>query len=301
MKAYVMAVTNRDRNIFLPEYLSLGQLNDDIAVVTVDGKEQFFDPGQRYCPYGQLAWKHTMATGLRQVDGGSAIATAPGQSYKDSRTDRIADLTMDEHGVASGTVTVTYRGAPALRWRQVYLRGDATGLNHDLQESLERQLPGGMDVKITSVDSLEDYEQPLVVKATAKGAVGSPAGKRLLVAGDIFEVNTKPAFAQEKRELPVYFDYANSQLDAVRVTFPASMSLESVPAAEQLPFQKSALYSLKADSGANSITVHRNLLMGEMLFTLDQYSELRTFYNKFETKDQEPFVLKAGAAAAGGN
>src|SRR6185437_14259080 len=30
MKAYVMVVTNRDRSLFLPAYLSLGQLDDDL-------------------------------------------------------------------------------------------------------------------------------------------------------------------------------------------------------------------------------------------------------------------------------
>ena len=115
MKAYLMAVTNRDHNLFLPIYLSLSQLDDDIAIVNVDGKEQYFDPGQRYCPYGQLAWKHTLVQGLRQIDGGSAIGGTPGQPYKDARVDRIADLIMDASGEATGTVTMTYRGAPALK------------------------------------------------------------------------------------------------------------------------------------------------------------------------------------------
>ena len=87
----------------------------------------------------------------------------------------------------------------------------------------------------------------------------------------------------------------------MRVTFPASLSLESVPATEQLPFQKDAVYSIKVESTANSVTVYRNLLIGDIVFTLEQYPELRNFYSKFETKDQEPFVLKAGATAAGGN
>jgi len=37
MKAYVMAVTNRDRNLFLPAYFSMSQLDDLVAIVNVDG------------------------------------------------------------------------------------------------------------------------------------------------------------------------------------------------------------------------------------------------------------------------
>lgn len=78
MKAYPMAVTNRDKSVFFPSYLNMRQLDDYVAIVNVDGKEQFFDPGSRYCPYGQLAWKHSMAGGIRQLDSGSAIASTRG-------------------------------------------------------------------------------------------------------------------------------------------------------------------------------------------------------------------------------
>jgi hypothetical protein len=43
--------------------------------------------------------------------------------------------------------------------------------------------------------------------------------------------------------------------------------------------------------------MHRNLLVGDIIFDLNQFSDLRAFYNKFETKDQEPFVLKAATPA----
>jgi len=298
MKAYLMGVTSRDRNIFQPAYFSLSQLDDDIAIVNVDGKDQYFDPGQRYCPYQQLAWKHTIVRGLRQVDGGAAFGDTPYSSYKDSRVDRIADLTMDERGAATGTVTMTYRGSPALNWRQTFLRGDDTSVKHDLQTSMEEMMPGGMDVKVKNIQMLEDYEQPLTVVFDVKGQIASSTGKRLLVPGDIFEVNEKPTFPHEKRDLPVYFEYTDAVMDAVRVKFPASLSLESVPAAEEVPFQKVALYGLKSDTTPTAVTIHRTFLLGDIVFSTDQFPELRTFYNKLETKDQEPIVLKAAAQAA---
>ena len=78
-----------------------------------------------------------MVQGLRQADGAAAIAATPAASYKDSRTDRVADLAIDEHGDATGSVTLSFRGAPALRWRQAYLRGDETSFHHNYPGSLE--------------------------------------------------------------------------------------------------------------------------------------------------------------------
>src|SRR6202041_1170624 len=120
---------------------------------------------------GQLAWKHTIVQGLRQTDGGSAFGGTPNQSYKDVRIDRIAGLTMDEHGEATGKVTITYRGAPALRWRQDFLRGDDTSMKHDLQTAMEQMMPGGMDVKVDTIQKLEDYEEPLTVVFDVEGQI----------------------------------------------------------------------------------------------------------------------------------
>ena len=300
MKAYVMAVASRDSRVFLANYLSFSQLDDLIAVVEVDGKEQFFDPGQRYCPYGHLAWKHSLAQGVRQVDGGTAIATTPSEPFTASRTQRSANFTMNEHGEVTGTVKMIWTGAPALRWRQASLRGDITSLNRDLREAVERLMPGGMEVKVTGIEQLNDYEQPFTVNYEVKGGIASSTGKRLLLPGDIFEANSKPTFPHAQRETPVYFNYPCVVQDAVRVNFPAALVLESLPASEKLPFQKSAVYSLSTESTATSLTVRREFDLGKILYSAAEYADLRAFYNKLETKDQETAVLKAATPSGAG-
>ena len=307
MKAYVMAVTNRDTSVFLPSYMTLSQLNDLVAIVNVGGKEQFFDPGQAMCPYGQLAWKHTTVQGIRQVDGGGAIDSTPFVPYKESRTDRVADLVMDEHGEASGPVKMTFRGAPALNWRQRYLRGDETSLHHDLERMLEAMLPGSMDVKVHDIQNLEDYEQPLVVTFDVKGVIATATGKRMIVPGDIFEFTAKPTFTLAKREQAVYFPYTYSMLDAVRVKFPAGFAIESSPQSKNLPFAQkekngngsvSAVYDYKTETTANSVTVRRNLMMGDIVFPVAEYPNLHTFFTSFEAQDHEPTVITIAAQAA---
>jgi transglutaminase-like putative cysteine protease len=298
MKAYVMVVTNRDHNVFLPSYLSLSQLDDDIAIVNVDGKEQFFDPGSRFCTYGHLAWKHTAAAGLREVDGGTALFNTPPDSYTASRIQRVADLTMDEHGIATGTVTMVYSGAPALSWRQRSLTGDNTSLEHDLRTNMEKLLPSGMEVKLASVSNPDNYREPLRVSFTVKGAIGSSTGKRLIIPGDIFEANSKPAFPHEKRDIAVYFDYPSLEQDAVRVKFPASMTVESAPSNGKIPFQHYAAYDMSIASTPTSITVHRDYALGEFVFLPKDYTELRSFYSKMDAKNQESIILTASPVSA---
>jgi hypothetical protein len=301
MKAYAMAVTNRDSSVFVPTYLNFGQFDDTIAIVVVDGKEQFFDPGQRYSSYGHLAWKHTLTQGIRQNDNGTALAATRAEPFNASRTQRVANLTLDDHGEVTGTVQMAWTGDPALNWRHTFLRGDQTSLNHDLRTAMEHMMPNGMDVKVASIENLEDYEKPLTVSYTVKGPIGSPTGKRLLLPGELFEVNSKPTFSHEKRETTIFFNYSHIVQDALRINFPANFSVESAPINEQIPLEKSAVYVLKTETTPTSITIRREFDLANLFYKLDDYPNLRAFYNKVETKDQEPIVLKLAAPAAGGN
>jgi Domain of Unknown Function with PDB structure (DUF3857) len=300
-KAYAMRVTDRDSSVFVPGYLSFGQLSDTIAIVVVDGKEQFFDPGQRYCAYGHLAWKHTMTQGIRQNDSGAVLGETPAEPITASRTQRVANLNLDQHSEVTGTVKMTWTGDPALNWRHAYLKGDATSLNRDLRTSMEAMMPNGMDIKVQSIDNLEDYEKPLQINYTVKGPIGSPTGKRLLPPGDLFEANSKPTFPHAKRETNVFFSYSHVVLDALRINFPATFSLESSPASEQLLYQKFAQYVLKTETTPTSVTIRREFDLGNLFYKIAEYPDLHAFYNKFETKDQEPIVLKVAAQSPGGN
>jgi hypothetical protein len=299
MKAYLMWVTDRKERLFTPGYLNLRQLDDYIAVVTVGGKEQFFDPGSRYCPYGHIAWEHSYASGMRQIEGGTTITqNSPGDSYADSRELRVANLSLDHDGAVNGTIKLNFTGQPALAWRQSALTGDRESVERELRTHLERMLPGGMEVKVADIEKLEDYEEPLVVNYNVKGPIGSSAGKRLLITGDLFETNTKPAFPHEKRDLPVYFHYMLYTQDAIRINLPEGIQAESVPTGGAYTFQKLAAYKIAFESTPKYVTIRREYARGDFLFMPKDYAELRTFYNQFETKDQESIVLTASPIAA---
>jgi Domain of Unknown Function with PDB structure (DUF3857)/Transglutaminase-like superfamily len=298
LKAYVGAVTNRDRNVFSNNFLSLNQLDDDIAIVNVDGKDHFFDPGARFCPYEHLAWEHSLAGGIRQSDSGTDFFSTRGESYMFSRVQRVANLSVDQQGSVSGTITMTYMGDPSLHWRQRAVEGDSASLEREMRTSVERLVPSGLELKVKSIDKLEDYEQPLVLNLEVKGGLGSSTGKRILLPGDIFEANSKPAFPHEKREMAVYFEYAAVTQDAVRIKFPETLKVESLPASDKSMFEKTIAYSLLSESTPTSFTVRRNYTRGDILFPVEQYPSLRSFYSKMESKDQESVVLTSAPVQA---
>ena len=290
-KAYLAAVTNRGRSLFLRSYLNISQLDDLIAIVDVDGKDLLLDPGTRFCPYGHLAWVHTLAEGIRQTTTGTDFFHTPGEPYSFSRVQRVANLSLSPEGELSGTMTMSYAGDPALRWRHRSLEGDSASLEREIQTSVENIVPPGVEVKVTSIDKLEDYEQPLVAHLEVKGTLGSATGKRVLLPGDIFVSSAKPTFPHEKREIPVYFEYARVTQDAVRIKFPQTLSVESLPTPEKSTFEKLIAHNVSIESTPTSVTVRRDFILGEVLFLADKYPSLRDYYSKMENKDQESVVL----------
>jgi hypothetical protein len=178
------------------------------------------------------------------------------------------------------------------------LQGDIESLNRELRTSVERLLPSSLELKVISIDKIEDYEQPLIANLEIKGRLGSSTGKRLLIPGNLFEANSKPAFPHEKREIPVSFSYPRMNQDVVRIKFPPAFTIESLPAAGQLNFQKFAAYATKNESTPNSFTIRRDYVLGEVFFMPLEYAELRAFYSKMENKDQETVVLTSAPAAA---
>jgi len=222
LKAYAMTVVNRDRNIFVPDWLSLSQFDDDIAIVEVNGKEEFFDPGERYCPFGELQWMHTGVGGLRQTETGTALGSTPLGSYKTSQIQRTAELVVDATGQETGTVSLIYLGPPALELRQKALRNDETELRKQEEETLRNLLPKGTEVNLQNFDNLQDYEKPLIVHFSVKGPLATVTAKHVVLPSQIFQVNEQQLFPSAERSNDVYFHYPERVADGVRLKLPAT-------------------------------------------------------------------------------
>ena len=303
MKAYFMDVPDRSIELFTPAWLSFQQFDDEIAIVNVDGKERYFDPGCRYCAYGHLAWQHTTVGGLRQVEKGTDFGGTPADDYTANQVSRVANLRMDAEGQITGKIDLSFTGADAVEWRHKALSGDQESLDNALRTHLESMVPKSLQVKVDKVENLTEYDQPLNVSYQVTGTMGTHTGKRIILPSDLFLSGSAATFTEEKREQAVYFEYPRYLKDAVRVNLPDTMVVEGTPATVRLDMAKQEVYAISVVSDPKGFTTRRNHLRGEVLVAPKDYDELRKYYAQFESKDQESVVLKAASAgvAASGN
>jgi transglutaminase-like putative cysteine protease len=299
-KAYAMQVTNRDENLFQQYYLTLRQLDDVIAIVEVNGKDVYFDPGQRYCKYGSLHWKHTMSTGLRQTDHGAVIATTPNGNYKDTQIQRSAYLTIDASGKVTGLVRILMSGTTALRWRQRALETDEIEASREFENDLQRSVPDGVVVKARKMSGLDDYQHLLMVTLDVSGSMGTATPKRVFLPCFFFEAGEKPLFPHAKRVNPVDLHYPYVSQDDVTIILPPGEKLEQAPQNSSIPLQQFALYSTAVTTDGSKLSLNRTLVMANTIYYKDEYPALKGFLDKVNSDDQERAIVERSSQSGAG-
>lgn len=292
MQAYLMAVANRDTGNFNPQLTTFQQLNDNLAIVELDGKDLFFDPAEPFCAFGQLYWPHSYAGGLRQTASGVSLATSPALTYKQSETRRVATLTIDPSGHESGTADLSFTGAPALRWRQSILFDDETALHKNLETYLQDRLPANTEVAFQTIDNLHDSEKPLIVHFQVSGPLSSLAGKSRLVPTQLFQLNQRSQFPETKRTLAIDLVYPERILDAVRLQIPSDWQVDNPPAPTTYSILTlPAAYASHAQLTANGVILRRDYILSPTVVEPNSYPDLRNFYDEVASKDQEQLLL----------
>lgn len=295
-----MQVVNRDRAVFDPNYLSLGQLDDYIAVIALNGKDVYLDPGQKMCPFGLLKWKHNFASGLRLTDNGPLPANTPLGSYTSSVTHRVTDLTIDDSGAVKGTARFVLTGQEALHWRQLAIRNDESEVKKQFNEDLDAYMPEGVQAELNHFIALEDYNSNLIATVDVSGSMGTATGKRFFLPGLFFEAHAAhPFVAQDKRTVLVDVHYPKMETDEVTYHLPAGITVETAPQATDVSWPQHAVLKVAANVKGTDVTVVRSIAFNFSILPAADYGDLHTFYQKVATADQQQLVLTHAQVAKG--
>ncbi len=295
IQAYVMRVADRDEVFFQQNVPNPSQLTSEIAIVVVDGKEQFLDPGTRFCPYGLLSWQHTSTEGIRQsAGGGTQIASTPPANYRDAVSKRVGRLSLADDASARGQIAIAWTGVEALDHRLSGFKTDEAGRKKELEQELKGMLPPGSTVELLQASGWDNPDAQLT--ATFKVYVpsfGSLTGKRLLVPSYLFQATKMQLFAHGERKQPVYFNYPYYSIDDVQITFPAGFRAESVPQTQPVRTDFS-LYKVQRSVNGNTFSMTRDFAVAGIAFLQQDYPQLKKFFDGVNTGDSESLVLAAG-------
>jgi hypothetical protein len=300
LTAYDMKVVDRERGVFDISYLTLGQLDNTLVVLSIDGKEIFLDPGEKMCPFQTVSWRHSDAGGIRQLADSRAIQTSPPQAYPDNKTLRIGDVTLDGNGAMTGDFRVVMTGQQALYWRQNAITNDETEVKKQYDHSLESIFPDGVEAHVDSFTGLDDPDVKLIAFVHAKGSIGAATSKRLLLSAFFFESRgAHPFVAQEKRTQPVDMHYGDTITDQVTYHLPTGFAVEGAPQDAKISWPQHAILTVKSVSAPGQITIVHSLARAFTFAKPEEYQDMRGFYQKIAAADQAQLVLTRTPVAQG--
>jgi Domain of Unknown Function with PDB structure (DUF3857)/Transglutaminase-like superfamily len=293
IQADPVIVSTRDVHFFNPGIMNPNDLNSNVVVVTLDGKETYMDPGTALAPLGSLPWSETAVVGLRLNKEGGTWITTPLPDPKDSRIERNARLKLTSSGTLEGKLTVTYTGQEAL-WRRLEEHGeDDTDRRQFLEDQIKADIPSGSEVELTSRPDWDTASQSMIAEYDLKvPGWASAAGQRTLLPVGLFGALDKKSFQHIARIHPLYFNFPHQSADDVNIEFPANWQVSSMPKPRDID-RKGVIYSISAEGQNGSLRISRAVTINMTLVNTKYYPTIQDFFQTVRAGDDEQVILLA--------
>jgi hypothetical protein len=297
-EAYPVQVSARSEYFFNPQRENPNELNSNVVLVKLNGKDIYCDPGTAFAPFGLLPWAETGVQGLRlDKDGGTWIKTAIPES-SESRIERKAALKLTEEGALEGKLTITYSGLEALSRRLEERNEDDTSRNKFLEDQVRECIPVGIDLELTNKPDWASSAPTLVAEFDLKvPGWASAAGRRATIAVGLFGGTEKHMFEHASRVYPLYMRFPFQKLDDVTIALPLGWQVSSLPKGEN-DDGHIVVYSIKSENNKGTLHVVRSLNVDFLMIDTKYYPALRSFFQLVKAGDEQQIVLQPGAAAS---
>jgi len=289
-------VSTRDNHFFSSGYMKADDLNDNVVLVKLNGKDLYFDPGTAFTPYGLLPWHETHVKGLSLVKDGGEWITTPLVPAASSGIDRKATLQLDETGSLDGKVTLTFKGLSARGRRLDENDEDAAARRKFLEEELQGYIPSSSEVELTNSPDWSSSSNMLVAEFHLKVPDwASAAGRRTLVSIGLFGGGEKHVFEHAARVHPIYFSYAYEDDDDITINVPPGMQISSLPRPANVDANV-CRYKTAAENQGASLHLTRSLTMNLVFLETRYYGALQNFFQAVRSGDDQQVVLSSNVA-----
>ena len=291
-------VSSRDVHFFNPNIMNPNDLNTNVVVVKLDGKDLFLDPGTALAPFGTLPWAETDVSGLKLTKEGGEWVTTPSLDPKDSRTERKALLKLNSSGTLEGKLTVTYTGQEAL-WRRLEEHNeDDADRKQFLEEQIKADIPSGSEVELVNRPDWDSASQFMVAQFNLRvPGWAAGAGQRALMPVGLFGAQERRGFEHATRIHPMYFNFPRQSADHISIELPPNWTVSSTPK-PRTDDLTSFVYSIWTEEQPGSLQLNRVLAVNSVLVNIKFYGLVQKFFQTVRSGDEDQVILLAGKTAA---
>jgi hypothetical protein len=291
IQADPVIVSTRDVRFFDYRIQNPAELNSNVVLVTLDGKEMFLDPGTAFAPFGLLPWSETAVKGRRlDKDGGIWVQT-PLTEASESRVERKGNLKLATNGTLEGRMTVTFTGQEALWRRNEERNEDDLGRKQFLEEEIKSDVPSGIMVELANRPDWNSASPTLVAEYDLKiPGWASIAGQRAVMPVGLFGGQDKRTFQHQTREHPLYFAFRHQSADDVIIELPPNWQVNSSPQPTR-ENGKVLNYASSSEVTNGSLHLKRELTVAALLVEPKYYGAMQNFFEIVRTGDEAQIIL----------
>src|SRR3569833_1468528 len=286
-------ISTRDRYFFDHRLMNQTELNSEIVLAKLEGKDLYLEPAVPFNPFGMLPWYETTVEGLCLDQSGGVWLRTPQSVAADSRIERRGAFKFVS-GTLAGKLTVSTTGLEA-SWRRLDERSDDdVARARSLEEDLEGYIPTGVHAKLTNSPDWEGWDTPLVAEYDLEiPGWAASAGHRALLPLGIFSAAEQHTFEHATRVHPLSFEYCYQHVDDVTIDVPQPWTFESIPGPTLVDF-KGMVFEECAQTRQRSLHLTRELTLNVSLVGVQAYDAVRQFYQTVRRADEAQAVLSPG-------
>jgi uncharacterized protein DUF3857/transglutaminase superfamily protein len=296
LDARIARVAGRDESFFSTDLMVPHFLNRTNVAVSINGKWQFSDPLAPYLPHGMLLWAEEGVPALIPDSKKPLFVKTPMSGPEKSVVRRRARLRLDEQGTLEGTVKLEFGGHFGAR-----LKDEADGLSAeeceaDIREGILERVTAA-EVSDIKIENVTDLEKPYTYSYTIRvPRYATPTGSRLFLQPALFQFGREPRFKTSERKYDVYFPFAWTEDDEVRIQLPEGFELEDAESPGGINFGPAGHYQVRlVKTIGHALKYNRKLVFGDggyILFPVERYPLVKEAFDQCHREDNHAVTLR---------
>jgi hypothetical protein len=301
-----LARTTYAREMLRVDRLAKGWLflDNTAAAVKLDGKWNYYSPGMRWAPFGQMYWQNQGTAVLPIQKGKATWEIRPIFTALDKdKLVRTGRFTLTEHGALTGTVTETLDGQHAMIWRHRHKGKKLPDREKFVRTTVRNHFPLAQVSAVKIEDDGDNYH-PVVLRYELKVPdFATLAGGRIIFAPSVLSARAKPRYTDTAPRLnPIRFQYSSVVEDHMELILPEHYELEAGDAPRNVDYGEAAgikylaklSYAPKQQlvTSATSLTIG---LGGKITFPAKGYRALMQVFDDIHKAQTHTLVLKPKA------
>jgi hypothetical protein len=273
----------------IPVYPNRTVFNSVIAAAQIDGSQFLLDATSKFSTINELPLEDLNWTGrLIKKDGSSQEIKMAANKLSTENISLMAVL--NAQGKITGKARILKTAYNAERFRDDY----ANENQDEYLEKLETKL-GAIQISDYAIENKKTaIEKPISEVFTFSSDNGfERIGNKMYINPLLFFSDSTNPFVQEKRELPIYFQFPKQEKYNITIEIPEDYVVESLPKPIKLiTGEDVGSFSFNIQQVDKNLQIVVNQSLNGTLISAEFYDILKEFFQKTLDKQNEKIVLR---------